>query len=216
MAQSAQSAQSAKVLTVNVAAVVHEGAWTGSQGKTGIDKRPVNGVISFAANGVAGDVVVDKKHHGGFDKAVYAYASEDARWWENQIGAKITNGAFGENLTTEGIDVNGALIGERWRIGNVLLEVSEPRIPCRVFAGFWDRPTLIKDFTASLRPGSYLRIIEEGEIKAGDLIHVEFKPQHEVTIRDLFAAKSGERGKIAQLKEVTQLSESYKDWLAKL
>lgn len=209
-------AQTAKVLTVNVAAVVHEGAWTGSEGKTGIDKRPVNGAIKFADNGLAGDVVVDKKHHGGFDKAVYAYASEDARWWERQIGVEINNGAFGENLTTEGIDVNGALIGERWRIGNVLLEVSEPRIPCRVFAGFWDRPTLIKDFTAALRPGSYLRIIEEGEIKAGDLIRVEFKPQHEVTIRDLFAAKSGERGKITQLKEVTQLSESYKDWLAKL
>ena len=209
-------AQTPKVLTVNVAAVVHEGAWTGSEGKTGIDKRPVNGAIRFTDNGLAGDVIVDKKHHGGFDKAVYAYASEDARWWEDQIGTKITNGAFGENLTTEGIDVNGALIGERWRIGKVLLEVSEPRIPCRVFAGFWDRPTLIKDFTAALRPGSYLRIIEEGEIEAGDLIHVEFKPQHEVTIRDLFAAKSGERGKITQLKEVTQLSESYKDWLAKL
>lgn len=209
-------AQTAKVLTVNVAAVVHEGAWTGSEGKTGIDKRPVNGAIRFTDNGLAGDVVVDKKHHGGFDKAVYAYASEDARWWERQIGVEINNGAFGENLTTEGIDVNGALIGERWRIGNVLLEVSEPRIPCRVFAGFWDRPTLIKDFTAALRPGSYLRIIEEGEVKAGDLIRVEFKPQHEVTIRDLFAAKSGERGKITQLKEVTQLSESYKDWLAKL
>jgi MOSC domain-containing protein YiiM len=209
-------AQTAKVLTVNVAAVVHEGAWTGSEGKTGIDKRPVNGAIRFTDNGLAGDVVVDKKHHGGFDKAVYAYASEDARWWELQIGLQINNGAFGENLTTEGIDVNGALIGERWRIGNVLLEVSEPRIPCRVFAGFWDRPTLIKDFTAALRPGSYLRIIEEGEVKAGDLIRVEFKPQHEVTIRDLFAAKSGERGKITQLKEVTQLSESYKDWLAKL
>lgn len=209
-------AQTPKVLTVNVAAVVHEGAWTGSEGKTGIDKRPVNGAIRFTDNGLAGDVIVDKKHHGGFDKAVYAYASEDAKWWERQIGVEINNGAFGENLTTEGIDVNGALIGERWRIGNVLLEVSEPRIPCRVFAGFWDRPTLIKDFTAALRPGSYLRIIEEGEVKAGDLIRVEFKPQHEVTIRDLFAAKSGERGKITQLKEVTQLSESYKDWLAKL
>ena len=128
-------AQTAKVLTVNVAAVVHEGAWTGSEGKTGIDKRPVNGAIRFTDNGLAGDVVVDKKHHGGFDKAVYAYASEDAKWWERQIGVEINNGAFGENLTTEGIDVNGALIGERWRIGNVLLEVSEPRIPCRVFAG---------------------------------------------------------------------------------
>ena len=206
----------AKVLSVNVTAIVHEGAWTGSEGRTGIDKRPTDSAVRFENDGVAGDVVVDRKHHGGYDKAVYAYSREDSDWWEQEIGRPISNGAFGENLTTRGIDVNQAVIGERWQIGSVILEVSEPRIPCRVFAGFWDRPTLIKDFTASLKSGAYLRIIQEGEISANDEITVISRPEHGVTITDVFAAKSGERGKIAQLKQAEQLSDSYKEWLAKL
>lgn len=206
----------AKVLSVNIAAVVHEGAWTGSEGRTGIDKRPTDASIRFENDGVAGDVVVDRKHHGGYDKAVYVYAKEDSNWWEAQIGRELNNGAFGENLTTEGIDVNEAKIGERWQIGSVVLEVSEPRIPCRVFAGFWDRPTLIKDFTDSRRSGAYLRIIQEGEIAAGDEIKITYSPEHEITIKDIFEAKAGERGKIAQLKQVAALSDKYKEWLDKL
>ena len=206
----------AKVLSVNVTAVVHEGAWTGSEGRTGIDKRSVTGPVAFVNNGVAGDVIVDTKHHGGYDKAVYAYAREDADWWETQIGREISNGAFGENLTTSGIEVNAALIGERWKIGCVILEVAEPRIPCRVFAGFWDIPTLIKDFTNSRRSGAYLRIIQEGTIQVGDEIKIISRPKHDVSIRDVFAAKSGERGKIAELRNVDQLSDDYKEWLAKL
>ena len=206
----------AKVLSVNVTAIVHEGAWTGSEGRTGIDKRPTESAVRFENDGVVGDVVVDRKHHGGYDKAVYAYSREDSDWWEKEIGRPISNGAFGENLTTQGIDVNQAVIGERWQVGSVILEVSEPRIPCRVFAGFWDRPTLIKDFTAALKSGAYLRIIKEGEISANDEIKVISRPEHGVTITDVFAAKSGERGKIAQLKQAEQLSYSYKEWLAKL
>lgn len=206
----------AKVLSVNIAAVVHEGAWTGSEGRTGIDKRPTDASIRFENDGVAGDVVVDRKHHGGYDKAVYVYAKEDSNWWEAQIGRELNNGAFGENLTTEGIDVNEAKIGERWQIGSVVLEVSEPRIPCRVFAGFWDRPTLIKEFTDSRRSGAYLRIIQEGEIAAGDEIKITYSPEHEITIKDIFEAKAGERGKIAQLKQVAALSDKYKEWLDKL
>ena len=209
-------AQLAKVQSVNIAAVVHEGAWTGSEGRTGIDKRPTDEKVKFENDGVAGDVVVDRKHHGGYDKAVYAYAREDAIWWEAQIGREINNGGFGENLTTEGIDVNAAKIGERWQIGSVILEVSEPRIPCRVFAGFWDRATLIKDFTDARRSGAYLRIIQEGEISAGDEIKVIHRPEHDVSIKDIFDAKAGERGKIAQLKQVPELSDQYKEWLAKL
>jgi MOSC domain-containing protein YiiM len=209
-------AQLAKVLTVNIAAVVHEGAWTGSEGRTGIDKQPTTSTVKFENDGVVGDVVVDRKHHGGYDKAVYAYAREDAMWWERAIGREIRNGGFGENLTTEGIDVNAALIGERWQIGSAILEVSEPRIPCRVFAGFWDRATLIKDFTEARRSGAYLRIIQEGEITAGDEITVIHRPEHEVTIKDIFDAKAGERGKIAQLKQVAELSAKYREWLAKL
>jgi MOSC domain-containing protein YiiM len=206
----------AKVLSVNIAAVVHEGAWTGSEGRTGIDKRPTTSKVKFANDGVVGDVVVDRKHHGGYDKAVYAYAREDSDWWETQIGRKLSNGSFGENLTTFGIEVNGAVIGERWHIGSVILEVSEPRIPCRVFAGFWDRPTLIKDFTDARKSGAYLRIIQEGEICADDEISVINKPEHGVSIRDIFDAKAGERAKINQLKMVPELSDKYKEWLSKL
>jgi len=206
----------ARVLSINITSVVHQGEWTGSEGRTGIDKRSVVGPIEFKNNGVAGDRVIDTNVHGGYDQAVYAYAREDAMWWEKEINEVIPAGRFGENLTTEGIDVNAALIGERWKIGSVILEVSQPRIPCRVFAGFWKRATLIKDFTQAGRPGTYLRIIEEGSAQAGDLIEVIQKPDHNVSISDLFAAKSGERSKINEIKEVAFLSTEFKEWAQKI
>ena len=147
-----------KVISVNVTFIVHEEDWTGSEGRTGIDKRPVAGRVTLADNVTEGDIVADRKRHGGYDKAVYAYAREDSDWWENEFEMVIGNGEFGENITTQGIDVNGAVIGERWSIGTTILEVSEPRIPCRVFAGFWGRPSLIRDFTNAGCPGAYKRI----------------------------------------------------------
>ena len=205
-----------RVLSINIASVVHEGDWTGSEGKTGIDKCPVSGPIVFAQEHVANDVIVDTQSHGGYDQAVYAYAREDADWWEREIGTSIDNGRFGENLTTLGIDVNAAVIGEQWEIGSVILEVSQPRIPCRVFAGFWQRPTLIKDFMAAGRPGTYLRIIQEGEITAGDSIKVIKVPEHGVTIADLYAAKNGERSKVREIAQVKELSTKYQEWAKNL
>ena len=207
---------SARVISINITSVLHQGEWTGSEGRTGIDKRSVSGAIEFKDNGVVGDRVIDTNVHGGYEQAVYAYAREDAQWWEKEINEEIPAGRFGENLTTEGIDVNAALIGEQWKIGSVILEVSQPRIPCRVFAGFWKRATLIKDFTQAGRPGTYLRIIQEGSAQAGDSIEVIFKPNHTVTISDLFAAKSGERSKINQIKDVTYLSTEFKEWSQKI
>ncbi len=207
---------SARVLSINITSVVHEGEWTGSEGRTGIDKRSVVGPIEFKNNGVVGDRIIDTNVHGGYDQAVYAYAQEDALWWEKEINEEIPAGRFGENLRTEGIDVNAALVGEQWKIGSVILEVSQPRIPCRVFAGFWKRATLIKDFTQAGRPGAYLRIIQEGTAQAGDLIEVIHKPDHSVSISDLFSAKSGERAKINQIKEVPQLSQGFKEWADKI
>ena len=207
---------SARVLSINITSVVHQGEWTGSEGRTGIDKRSVAGQIEFKNNGVAGDRIIDTNVHGGYDQAVYAYAREDALWWEKEIGEEITAGKFGENLTTEGIDVNAALVGEQWKIGSVILEVSQPRIPCRVFAGFWKRATLIKDFTQAGRPGAYLRIIQEGTAQAGDAIEVIYKPDHSVSISDLFSAKSGERAKINEIKVVPQLSQGFKEWAEKI
>jgi MOSC domain-containing protein YiiM len=207
---------SARVLSINITSVVHQGEWTGSEGRTGIDKRSVTGAIEFKNNGVVGDRVIDTNVHGGYEQAVYAYAREDAQWWEKEINEEIPAGRFGENLTTEGIDVNAAIIGEQWKIGSVILEVSQPRIPCRVFAGFWKRATLIKDFTQAGRPGTYLRIIQEGTAQAEDLIEVIFKPDHNISISDLFAAKSGERLKINEIKDVPQLSTEFKEWSQKI
>ncbi|MCX6446209.1 MAG: MOSC domain-containing protein [Actinobacteria bacterium] len=207
---------SARVLSINITSVVHQGEWTGSEGRTGIDKRSVSGAIEFKNNGVVGDRVIDTNVHGGYEQAVYAYAREDAQWWEKEIKEEIPAGRFGENLTTEGIDVNAALVGEQWKIGSVILEVSQPRIPCRVFAGFWKRATLIKDFTQAGRPGTYLRIIQEGTAQASDAIEVIFKPDHTISISDLFAAKSGERSKINQIKDVTYLSTEFKEWTQKI
>lgn len=206
----------ALILSVNVTAVVHEGEWTGTVGRTGIDKRPVFGPVVALDNSLFGDVVADRKNHGGYDKAVYAYASEDVAWWEKEIGMDIPHGRFGENLTTQGMDLTNAVIGQRWSVGTAILEVSEPRIPCRVFAGFWSRAGLIKEFTTAARPGAYLRIVQEGELRAGDEISIVRQPTHGVTIADLFAAKAGERSKIAEIAKNPDVSADIRHWAKRI
>ena len=155
-----------KLLSINVAAIIHHEDWAGSVGKTGIDKRPKLGRVSLENDAVEGDQVLDTKNHGGKDQAVYAYAREDADWWEKEIGLEINNGRFGENLTTQDIDVTNAIVGEKWALGTCILQVTMPRIPCKVFQGFWQRPNLIKEFTQAQRPGAYLKIIQEGYVSA--------------------------------------------------
>jgi MOSC domain-containing protein YiiM len=205
-----------RVLSVNITATILEGEWIDSENQTGIDKRPISGAVRFENNQVHGDVIGDKSAHGGYDQAVYAYAREDADWWEQEIALTIENGRFGENLTTQGVDVSEAVIGERWKIGSVILEVSQPRIPCRTFAGFWKRPTLIKEFMAAGKPGTYLRIIQEGEITAGDEIEIIHLPSHCITIADVYAAKNGERSKIDEIARVEELSVKYQEWAKNL
>ena len=164
---------------------------------TGIDKRPVSGPVMVTAPGpkgagavgLAGDRVYDVAHHGGSDQAVYAYAREDLDAWQAEIARPLGNGVFGENLTTEGLDVNGALIGERWRVGaSVLLEVSCPRIPCGTFQGWLAEEGWIKRFTVAATPGAYLRVIEPGEVCAGDPVAIEHRPGHDVTVALVFRA----------------------------
>ena len=205
-----------RVRSINIAATSQAQSWSGSGNRTGINKQSVQGLIHFGPEGVVGDTVVDRKHHGGYDKAVYAYAYEDALWWAEKIGRDIPAGSFGENLTTEGIDVTNAVIGECWQIGDLLLEVAEPRIPCSVFSGFWDRPTLIKEFTEANRSGAYLRIIDEAMIEKGNAISVASRPTHGITIADVFAARSGERSKIAEISRVAELSTEYREWATKV
>jgi len=206
----------AKVISVNVTAIVHEGGWTSDKGRTGIDKRSVTTPVMLADNAVEGDVVADRKNHGGYDQAVYAYSREDADWWEKELGISISNGRFGENFTTQGIDVSGAVIGERWNIGSATVEVSQPRTPCRVFAGFWDRPNLIKEFTDAGRPGAYLRIIQEGQVRSGDEIVITQRPLHGITVGELFAARGEERIQIFEVLIKSESSDSVRQWASKM
>lgn len=172
------------------------------EGLTGIDKRPVDGPVRVAApgpkgsgaSGLAGDAVCDLRHHGGDDQAVYAVAREDLDDWERELGRTLANGAFGENLTTSGLDVSGALIGERWRIGpRVVLEVTSGRIPCRTFQGHLGERGWVKRFTRKGAPGAYLRVIEAGEIRAGDPVEIVHRPDHDVTVAVQFRSETTDR-----------------------
>ncbi len=165
----------------------------GSVGRSAIDKRPVPGPVRVHTLGVDGDEQADRVDHGGTEQAVYAYAREDLDLWEAELVRDLHDGIFGENLTTEGLDVSGAHVGERWRVGSVLLEVTTPRIPCRVFQGWLDEPRWVKRFTAYGRPGTYLRVVEEGVLAAGDAVEVVHVPDHHVTVGHAFRALTTER-----------------------
>lgn len=191
-----------RVLTVNVGRPKAVGYTDAPSGMTGIDKRPAEGPVRVTdpgpkgegASGVAGDAVCDLRFHGGTHQAVYAFAREDLDHWEGELGRPLANGAFGENLTTAGLDVNAALIGERWRIGgSVVLEVASGRIPCRTFASWLDEKGWVKRFTQRAAPGPYLRVVEPGEIRAGDAIEIVHRPEHDVTVALVFRASTLQR-----------------------
>jgi MOSC domain-containing protein YiiM len=155
---------------------------------SGIDKRPVAGPVAVGELGLDGDVQVNRRHHGGEGQAVYAYAQEDADWWSAELERELPPGAFGENLRTAGLDLTGAVLGERWRVGTALVEVTAPRIPCANFARFWGVPDLVKRFAAHGATGAYLRVLETGELTAGDAVTVEHRPDHGVTTGTMFRA----------------------------
>ncbi|WP_238019535.1 MOSC domain-containing protein [Dactylosporangium sp. AC04546] len=187
---------------------------------TSIDKRPVTGPVEIAVpgprgttpTGLLGDSISDVKHHGGPDQAVYAYAREDLDRWAAELGRELTGGVFGENLTTQGLAVTDALIGERWRIGDeVVLEVSAPRIPCRTFAGWLDEPAWIKRFTVHALPGAYLRVVRPGSIRAGDPVEVVHSPNHDVTIGVAFRALTLQPDLLPRLLAAEALPESTKE-----
>jgi MOSC domain-containing protein YiiM len=164
------------------------------------------------AVGLAGDRVYDVKHHGGPDQAVYAYAREDLDTWAAELGKPLSNGAFGENLTTEGVYVNDALIGERWRIGqDVVLEVCCPRIPCGTFQGWLEQDGWIKRFTQAVLPGTYLRVISPGMISAGDRVRVEGRPSHDVTVAVTFRAMTTEPELLPRLLTAEAMPDDIKE-----
>lgn len=187
-----------------------DAAWA-ELGRTSIDKQPVAGPVAVHTLGLEGDQVSDVKHHGGVDQAVYAFAREDMDRWAEALGTEIRDGQFGENLTTVGIDVNEAELGERWVIGTAELEVSAVRTPCNDFKEWmglsgYDNAVWVKRFTADGRPGPYLRVTRPGVIAAGDEISVVHRPGHGVTVALMFRAWTTEKELLPRLLEVDGLS----------
>lgn len=173
-----------QVVAVNVVHQIRRGPTR----DTAIDKRPVAWRVPVGLFGLDGDRQCDTRHHGGPDRAVYAYAAEDAEWWATQLGREITPGLFGENLTTKGIDVTRALIGEHWQVGRTgtgpLLEIRMPRAPCGNLSARMQIPRFHVRFAAAGRVGAYLKVLEPGTVAAGDPITVSHRPDHGVTITD--------------------------------
>jgi len=178
---------------------------SGSNGVTAIDKRPLAAPVDVKKLGVYGDVQVDRKHHGGPDKAVYAYSDDDARHFAELLDRPIDAGLFGENLRVAGVDVTGAVIGEHWRVGEQLvLEVTMPRTPCATFARRMRVPQWVKRFTEEGRPGAYLRVVHTGPVAAGDTIEIVDRPAHGITIGQCFSGLTDEQAGLLLAAAETQ------------
>jgi MOSC domain-containing protein YiiM len=188
----------------------------GNLKRSAIDKQPQAGPIRVKTLGLVPDEQADQVDHGGTDHAVYAYAREDLDRWGTRLGRDLRNGQFGENLTVEGVELTHATIGERWRIGSVLIELNAPRIPCSVFQGFMDEPQWVKRFTVEGRPGGYFRVLAEGELRAGDDVTVEHRPDHGVTLQQVFRALTGHREFVPLLLVAPELQENAREYARKV
>ncbi|GAA1675280.1 MOSC domain-containing protein [Glycomyces endophyticus] len=209
-----------EILSVNVGRP-RPNPWKGLAA-TYIDKRPVAGPVAVAppgpkgdgSVGLAGDRVGDVQHHGGPDQAVYAFASEDYAHFGALVGREFAPGAFGENLTVRGYDVNAALIGERWAgPGGLVLQVTGARIPCGTFRGWIDERGWLKTFTREARPGPYLRVVEPGHVEAGAALEVVHRPDHGVTAAMFFRAGMGERDLVEEVASIPDLAPGDAEWL---
>lgn len=161
---------------------------SGTVGVTAIDKRAVDGPVKVRRLGLYADVQADRDHHGGPDQAVYAYSAEDAEWWGRHLDRVIVPGEFGENLRISGVDASDAVIGERWRVGTAVLEVTDARTPCATFARYIGEDRWVRRFTDANRTGCYLRVVTPGVVQAGDDVVVEDRPAHGVRVSDYFQA----------------------------
>ncbi|GAB3684136.1 MOSC domain-containing protein [Actinocorallia lasiicapitis] len=182
------------VLSVNIG-TIQDVEW----GPSAIDKRAAAGRVAVGELGFAGDEQADLNNHGGPHQAVYAYAREDLDFWERELGRELPSGRFGENLTLLGTDPNGAFLGERWRVGGVLLEVRGPRVPCAKFKAWLDERGWVKRFADAGRPGAYFGVLEPGEIGAGDPVTVEFRPERGVTVAESMRAFHGDREQLRRI-----------------
>jgi len=178
-----------------------------------IGKSPVIGRVVVRGVNLEGDDQADRSVHGGADKAVYAYAGEDTAWWAGILELKLGPGAFGENLTTAGVDVSAAVIGERWRVGSTELEVCQPRQPCFKLGVAFDDPTMVRRFAQAGRPGAYLRIAHEGDLAAGDTVEILSRPDHGITIAMVAQAILGDATLFNSVAATPELPVELAGWM---
>ena len=181
--------------------------------RTGIWKHPAAGPVRLSESGLEGDFVGDRRAgHGAPDKTVYSYAREDYDWWEEELRQTLEPGTFGENLTLEGIEASRAEVGEQWRVGGALLEVTGPRLPCWKLGVKMGDSKFVKRFGAALRLGAYLRVLEEGDVAAGDAATVVERPGHGVTVELVGRAMLGERELAPKLLRAPALGGQARSW----
>jgi MOSC domain-containing protein YiiM len=165
----------------------------GHVGVTAIDKQPVSGPVKVRELGLYADVQADRANHGGPNKAVYVYDEDAAQRWADDLGRDVPPGLFGENLRTQGLAVDDAVIGTHWEVGSVLLEVTQPRIPCATFGRRMGQPRWPKRFTQKGLAGAYTRVLQTGQLQAGDVVTVVKEPAHGITVREWFTDPTPER-----------------------
>lgn len=180
--------------------------------RTSIWKSPVAGRVAVRGVNIEGDDQADRGVHGGPDKAVYAYAREDLDWWAGRLDRPLDAGAFGENLTVVGMPVGGAVVGERWRVGSALLEVAQPRLPCFKLGIRMGSPHFPRRFAAAGRPGAYFRIVEEGDLAAGDSIEVVHRPEHGITMETVSRVILHDHSRASELLEAPELPTKWHEW----
>lgn len=212
MAHESSSGAAGTVVSVNVGQIV-QAPWAGRMKRTAIDKRAVSGPVAVGELGLEGDRQADTAHHGGVDQAVYAYAREDLDMWESALGRELHAGVFGENLTTRGIDLCEVLVGERWRVGDVLLEATLPREPCGVFQAWLGERGWVRRFTQEARSGAYFRVLAPGTVTAGDTVAVVHRPGHAITLADGFRARYSRDADL--LRRIADLPGSSPKWAHK-
>jgi MOSC domain-containing protein YiiM len=189
----------ARVLSVSTGREKADPRIRAALGRTAIDKRPLAARVRVTRLGLDGDEQADQENHGGYEQAVYAYAREDLDWWVEQLGRELRDGLFGENITTAGLDITGAAIGETWRLGTAVVQVTSPRIPCVTFASWLGEPRWVKRFARAGRPGAYLRVLSEGEVAPGDDIEILDRPAVTVTVSEAMRAFYGDTDLMRQL-----------------
>jgi MOSC domain-containing protein YiiM len=183
---------------------------------TAIWKTPVRGPVAARGVNLEGDDQADRTVHGGPEKAVYAYGLSEIEEWEEELGRHLGPGAFGENLTIAGLDVSGARVGERWRVGTVDFEVAQPRLPCFKLGLKMGDPTFVRTFGRAGRPGAYLRIVGEGSLEAGDAVEVVSLPDHDVTMRLMTHAAFVDKSRLPELLAAPGLVAHWREWIDEL